>query len=235
MPAQSKRNYCLAGYASFADILPEFAGANLLPPGFHIERLDNASGVFSTLCANTAKWHKSCRLFFYRTQLDRAAKCELESISVVGGESSNADSVASEETVKRVMYRRSMSNDVRKSSTVYKTLICFLCSNANTCSTDALDGAATDGIDLNVRDCAKILCDANLLAKISDGDLSSHSCRFAITLQTIRLNMANTRNRSTTQERWMNQIYPVLSKCSYHPGDRRLKSNHVRTKHATLS
>lgn len=72
------------------------------------------------------------------------------------------DSSETEATVKRVMYRRSMSNDVRKSSTVYKTPICFLCSNSD--SADTLHSAATDGVDLNVRDCAKILYDANLLA-----------------------------------------------------------------------
>ena len=63
-PANSKRSDCFAGYASFAEILPEFAVANLLPCGFRIERLDNGNGVLSNLCANEAKWHKSCRLFF---------------------------------------------------------------------------------------------------------------------------------------------------------------------------
>jgi hypothetical protein len=73
-PANSKRTDPLAGYQSFAEILPLFAEATLLEPGFKIDRLDNGSGIVETLCVNNAKWHKSCRLYYYQTRLDRAAK-----------------------------------------------------------------------------------------------------------------------------------------------------------------
>ena len=61
-PAKSKRADPHAGCQSFAEILPLFAEANLLQPGFKIERLDNGSGIVATLYDNNAKWHQSCRL-----------------------------------------------------------------------------------------------------------------------------------------------------------------------------
>jgi len=69
-----------------------------------------------------------------------------------------------------------MSTDVRKSSAVYTQPICFLCDDPN--STHPLHQASTDNVDLHVRACSKILCDASLLAKLSDGDLSSQVAKY---------------------------------------------------------
>jgi len=69
----------LAGYVSFANILPEFSEANLLPPGFDPQRLDEGSGILATISCHHVKWHKNCRLFFYKTQLERASKRNCES------------------------------------------------------------------------------------------------------------------------------------------------------------
>lgn len=174
-PANSTRTDHLAGYQSLAEILPLFAEANLLKPGFKIERLDNGSGIAATLYDNNAKWHKSCRLYYYQTRLDRAAKRSFESSLADEGESSAGVSDESHANVKRVMYRRSMSADVRK-STVYKQPICFLCDDPN--STLPLHQACTDDVNLHVKAYAKILCDASLLAKVSDGDLSSQEAKY---------------------------------------------------------
>jgi hypothetical protein len=174
-PANSKRTDPLAGYQSFAEILPLFAEANLLKPGFKIDRLDNGSGIVETLCVNNAKWHKSCRLYYYQTRLDRAAKRSFESTLADEGESSAGVSDESHANVKRVLYRRWMSTDFRKSA-VYKQPICFLCDDP--CSTLPLHQACTDDVDLHVKAYAKILCDASLLAKVSDSDLSSQEAKY---------------------------------------------------------
>ena len=43
-PTDSKRADNLAGYVSFANILPEFLLAKLLPVGFDLQRLDEGNG-----------------------------------------------------------------------------------------------------------------------------------------------------------------------------------------------
>ena len=168
-PADSKRADNYAGYMSFANILPEFSLAKLLPAGFDLQRLGN--GIYQTLSSRRAKWHKSCRLFFYKTQLDRAAKRSCESEFVDSEQNSNDSN-----TAKRTMYRRSMSSDSRKSSVVYKEPVCFICDNSE--SRDTLHAVTTLKVDEKVRECAAILGDAVLLAKLSDGDLVSQEAKY---------------------------------------------------------
>jgi len=74
-PAISKRGNVRAGYQSFAYILPEFQSANALPPHMVVDpaELDDENGITATLAQHSAKWHKSCRLYFYPRELERTA------------------------------------------------------------------------------------------------------------------------------------------------------------------
>lgn len=172
-PADSKRKDNFAGYASFADILPAFSDANLLPHGFDMQCLDDGEGVLPTLISRRAKWHKTCRLFYYQTQLDRAvSKRKHDAASA-----SDVDCLPTDDNcIKRTMYRRSVSTDGRKSSLVYKESVCFLCDDRE-CD-DALHAVSTLGLDNKVRDCAHVLGDAALLAKLSDSDLVAQEAKY---------------------------------------------------------
>jgi hypothetical protein len=131
-PADSKRTDRLAGYESFANILPEFCDAKLLTLGFDMERLDEGDGILAAMVAHQAKWHKTCHLYYYRTQLDRAAKRTADSVDDV--DSLPCDYASENAGVKRMMYRRSMSTDSRKSC-VYQSRDCFICDTSETSET----------------------------------------------------------------------------------------------------
>jgi hypothetical protein len=57
------------GYESFGSILSEFEKLGLLPPHLAASRLGD--NVVSSLKANYAKWHKSCRNKFSPRELHR--------------------------------------------------------------------------------------------------------------------------------------------------------------------
>jgi hypothetical protein len=170
-PANSKRADCVSGYTSLASILPQFVQADLLPPGFSIERLDDGSGLEITLSSNHAKWHKSCRMFFYSNELNRAAKRRRDSSptqSNTFADSNIKSSKGEELSTGHSSYRRSMSSDKRKSSLVYKQSVCFICDKSE--PKDSLHKVRTRDVDERVRKIATTLCDSALLAKLSDSD-----------------------------------------------------------------
>ena len=178
-PANSKRADCVSGYTSLASILPQFVQADLLPPGFSIERLDDGSGLEITLSSNHAKWHKSCRMFFYSNELNRAAKRRRDSSptqSHTFAESNIKSSKGEELSTGHSSYRRSMSSDKRKSSLVYKQSVCFICDKSE--PKDSLHKVRTRDVDERVRKIATTLCDSALLAKLSDSDLLSQEAQY---------------------------------------------------------
>ena len=150
----------------------------MLSPGFNIQGLRRDGDILATLSSHSAKWHKTCRLHFYHTQLERATK---RARSIVPNDTSctkESDdfTVGHEISAKRTMYRRSMSCDSRKSCSVYRDNICFICDNS--VQSSAMHGVTTLTMDSNVKECAQILGDAVLLAKLSDGDLVSQEAKY---------------------------------------------------------
>jgi len=171
-PADSSRPDRYAGYESFTNILPAFCDANLLTPGLNVEHLDEGDGILTTLITHRAKWHQSCRLHYYNTQLERAQKRMHDSEVNVDAECfADVDACP-----KRIMYRRSMSIDGRK-STVYEAPVCFICDGLES-SNNTLHAVTTLQVDTNVRECAKVLVDSTLLAKLSDSDLIAQEAKY---------------------------------------------------------
>ncbi len=77
-PSQNTRQDKGAGYSILAGHLRRFNELGLLPNSFLLSRLDEGSGVEAALSANNARYHKTCRLRYNTTKLDRAEKRHLK-------------------------------------------------------------------------------------------------------------------------------------------------------------
>ncbi|XP_045131595.1 uncharacterized protein LOC123516404 [Portunus trituberculatus] len=75
-PAESRRTDQGAGYITFSENLARFHELDSIPVTLDIRRLDEGKGVRTTLEERHAKWHKSCRIKFNTTKLQRAEKRE---------------------------------------------------------------------------------------------------------------------------------------------------------------
>ena len=73
-PGQSERKNVGIGYKSLAENLIKFDELYLLPKTLQLNMIDEGEGVEAALSSNNAKWHKSCRLQFNNTKLERAQK-----------------------------------------------------------------------------------------------------------------------------------------------------------------
>jgi hypothetical protein len=119
-----------------------------------------------------AKWHKSCRSFYCNRELERASKRVRDEVPLIDTSSDLSDFAS----CKRVKYTRSMSTDGRKFSTVYTNSMCFICDNI-ACN-DELHCVTTIELDHRVRECAEILGDDVLMAKLSDSDLIAQEAKY---------------------------------------------------------
>ena len=147
-PAKSKRRDYGAGYISFARNVKIFQHLKLLPSSFNIDCIDDGSGMEETLLKRKASWHKSCRDLFSNTKLERAQKRK------------QADISAPESPIKA---RRS-SLTCTPGHSIEK---CFFCDEADS----GLHAVSTLEVDKRVRECATLLNDGKLLAKLSAGDM----------------------------------------------------------------
>lgn len=139
-PNASKRSDQGARYQGLAERLIKFNELNDLPKDLNLNRLDDVSGMQSTLTANKAKWHKFCFLKFNATKLKRAEKRKI---------SQDAPASAPVTTT----FTR-FSGQHTKDSELSPKELCFFC---DTKSTNSLHAAATYGLDRRVRKCAHAL------------------------------------------------------------------------------
>ena len=153
-PAESTCDQKGAGYATMADLLQGFCDIGCLPKSLDLSRLDDGKGIEATLKQHKGKWHDSCRLQYNRAQLQRAAKRTRPS-----------DDECTTSGSKKRFTRKIIE---QPSCPLIET--CFFCNKPSSCG-ETLRRASTFGIDLKVRQCATILQDEQLLAKLSTGDL----------------------------------------------------------------
>lgn len=73
-PAESCRGTQGAGYSTITEFLEGFSVIDSLPKTLNLSRLDDGEGVEVTLKEHKAKWHDSCRLWYNKTELQRAEK-----------------------------------------------------------------------------------------------------------------------------------------------------------------
>lgn len=119
-----------------------------------ISKLDDGGGIGATLMHHKAKWHKSCRNKFNNLKLQRAAKRKHQDTDPENGQATKVT-------------RKSLGITSTATSKLDKK--CFFCSETS----GTLHEASTFNMDMKVRECALLLQDSKLLAKLSGGDLIS--------------------------------------------------------------
>ena len=149
-PAESRRTDQGAGYITFSENLARFHELDSIPVTLDIRRLDEGKGVRTTLEERHAKWHKSCRIKFNTTKLQRAEKRECPD---------------PEKTSSK--FTRTSNEEGRQKG---KRDLCFFCDEPASAS-NTLHRASTFRLDARVRKCSLILQDERLIAKLSAGDM----------------------------------------------------------------
>ena len=154
-PADTKRSDVGAGYKTLAGNIEKFSKLGCMPRDLSLSRLDEGNGIEGTFLANKARWHKSCYALFNSTELKRAEKrhTTLEE-DLVGGKFTRSNvSVCSKETVPA----------------------CFICDKSDG---QTLHNVSTLGLDDRVRECATLLNEEKVLAKLSGGDLIALEAKY---------------------------------------------------------
>ena len=128
-----------------------------------LSRLDDGDGIENTLNKHSAKWHDSCRLWYNKTELQRAVKRRVPPAE-------NAES----------LQKYAWQSKVQSSSS---TVQCF-----SSCDKPArsapLHEASTFDLNEKVRKCAIKLEDTPLLATLSTGDrIAQETKRCGLTVQ----------------------------------------------------
>ena len=73
-PSQNARQDMGSSYNILAGYQKRFSELGLLPKSLLLNRLDEGSGIEAALSTNNALYHKTCRLRYNKTKLDRAEK-----------------------------------------------------------------------------------------------------------------------------------------------------------------
>jgi len=117
IPSQNTRQDKGNSYSILAGYLRRFNDLGLLSKSFLFSRLDEGSGVEAALSTKNARYHKTCRLRYNKTKLDRAEKRHLK--------------IGTNE-VEEAADRKQTRNLSRPSSTESKQLEvkCFFCREA---------------------------------------------------------------------------------------------------------
>ena len=151
-PGNSKEG---AGYDSFVHIFNELTRLGKLPKQTSAQLLQFSkckSDITAIFRDRKAKWHRTCRLYFSTSRLNRA-------------QAKQSQKVESESNTRT----RSCTN----SDVVFESR-CFFCEKAD----GELHLSSTFQLDKNVRRCATELNDTNLLAKLSAGDMISQDAMY---------------------------------------------------------
>ena len=157
-PAVSKRQHSGAGYRSLANNLMEFSELGELAQHVDLTRLDEGEGIIAALISHRAKWHKSCRLKYNNTKLQRVLKRKLP-------EQEHGPST-------RTPPKRTRSQEPHVDGTHNTCFFCHLDLGSD------YHQAVTLELDQRVRQAAEFLEDTTLLAKLSAGDMVAIEAKY---------------------------------------------------------
>ncbi|CAB3979532.1 Hypothetical predicted protein [Paramuricea clavata] len=164
-PARSKRKDAGAGYFSFI----RSALGYRAEIGIEVTQIDIESpGIEQTLTIHNASWHKSCRDLYNNTKLERAKKRKLAK--------TDKDEDRPDEEPSSSSPVKSRRSSILTGPVAAQNLQCFFCDKQD--SPDNLHCASTLEVDRRVRDCARLLNDSSLIAKLSTGDLIAMEAKY---------------------------------------------------------
>ena len=167
-PANSTRKDPGIGYSTFIKAVKEFKEIGITVTQFLDETKHDIENV---LLENKASWQKSCRDIYNSTKLERAKKKRKQ--ADVEEEEKGCDADGSETA-------QSSPIKSRRSLTHFdpKILQCFFCEKNDFASN--LRYASTLELDKKVRECAILLNDSKLIAKLSTGDLIAVEAKYHV-------------------------------------------------------
>ena len=151
--ADTKRSDVGAGYKTLAGNTKKLSKLGCMPRDLCLSRLEEGNGIEGTFLANKARWHKGCYTLFNSTKLKHAEKrhATLEEDLVGGNFTRSNVSVRPKETVPAY----------------------FIKSDGQT-----LDNVSTLRLDDRVWECAILLNEEKLVAKLSGGDLIALEAKY---------------------------------------------------------
>ena len=158
-PSNTKRKDAGAGYSSSVNNLQEFLKIDMLPVNLNVNFLNEGKGIEQTLKDHQALWHKTCRDLFNNTKVRLAQK----RASDKGQQEPN---LRQEERGSPIKARRS---SCAAQSEYLDMNGCLFCDKLDKPSN--LRSASTLEIDRKVRECAVLLNDGKLIAKLSSRDM----------------------------------------------------------------
>lgn len=139
------------GYHNIATNVPLFATIRALPLPLDVERLDEGPGIKQTLRSNKAVYHQSCRLLFSNSKLERAKK-----------RTANESEFGSDHMDRAKKQRTTSVKDV-----------CFMYEKEG-----ELRNASTMKLNDRLNQCARLLNDVKLIAKLSGGDVVAQELKY---------------------------------------------------------
>jgi hypothetical protein len=163
-PMMSKRKDAGSAYKLLAESLLKMNKLNELPRDVQIQKLDEGEGLEAAMVQNKARWHQSCRLAYNKTKVQRAEKrAEKKS-------NDQSDDNTSAGPSKRT---RGHTTSIEKPA--WET-VCFFCYKPG--DTDSLHEVATFQVDSRVRECAELLEDTDLIARLSAGNMVALEAKY---------------------------------------------------------
>jgi hypothetical protein len=155
-PTKVNRVNAPSGYHSLACHILQFQELGRMPMDIDTQRLDEGEGIEATMVNHLAVWHKTCRLKFNQTKLDRlkakfASEGDADTSSAVHTRSSQSTVLLAEAT-------------------------CFFCDEH--AGSEGLHEASTYDVDSNVRRCALELEDTTRLTKLAPRDMIAIEAKY---------------------------------------------------------
>lgn len=178
-PSNSLRKGNDIGYESLANILPEFHKLGELPRHLVLSSIDNGCELTAALKTKSAKWHKSCRAAFSERELVRKtanAKKRLASEALCSEGSSNGTEIDHDEVLidrKKVCTRSECDSE---NTLRAKIPTCFFCDLP--AGSHNLHDVTTLAMGEKVEECALVLSDNRLLAKLAVGDMIAVEAKY---------------------------------------------------------
>ena len=157
-PAVSKRQDAGVGYISLSNNLIEFSELGELGQHVDLRRLDEGEGIIAALTNHQAKWHKSCRIKYNNTKLQRVLKRK-HSLEEPGPST-------------RTPPKRTRSNVPHVDSAPDMCFFCHLDLGSE------YHQAATLELDQRVCQAAEFLDNTTLLAQLSAGDMVAIEAKY---------------------------------------------------------
>jgi hypothetical protein len=149
-----------------------------MPMDIDIETIDDGDGIEATLMRHHACWHKTCRLKFNQTKLERLEMRSTVEVEEGMNNEKNGDDMEGlqEEKCQQKEVGTAMRTRSSHERVGLKEAKCFLCDEP--AGSAGLHSASTYDIDIKVRKCAMELEDAALLAKLASGDMIALEARY---------------------------------------------------------